>query len=234
MKVVRNVKVVAEAASDATTVNVAKNSLAYVGMFLGTGAGTMPSFLDDNRKFWERKKEAGKKAVEHTDSVKPNNYTVNREEYERLLNDPNYTDVAFDEKSGGVKATHIGHNFDHLKGDYEKTVQDIGFRNGHSVILGDEPQNRFGERSCEGLWDKHSFEVAGAETGTANNIRNAIKHCARKPGTEVAVIYLPNIVEIGNIRQGLAKYNGLSVNQDSQWKRFEKIIFIGKDDIISQ
>lgn len=37
VKVVRNVKVVTEAASDATTVNVAKNSLAYVGMLLGTG-----------------------------------------------------------------------------------------------------------------------------------------------------------------------------------------------------
>ncbi len=38
VKVVKNVKVVVEAAADATSVNVAKNSLAYVGMLLGTGA----------------------------------------------------------------------------------------------------------------------------------------------------------------------------------------------------
>ncbi len=37
-KVVKNVRVVAETAADATSINVAKNSLAYAGMLLGTGS----------------------------------------------------------------------------------------------------------------------------------------------------------------------------------------------------
>ena len=161
-------------------------------------------------------------------------YAANRKEYERLLADENYKDVAFNEENGGLKATHVGHNFDKKGGAYELAVQDIGFKNGHSVILGDEPQNIFGERSFEGFWDKFPFEVAGAETGTANNIRNAIKHCASKPKTEVAIIYLPNDVDVENIRKGIAKYNGLSKNKDGQWKRFRAIIFVGKDGFISQ
>ncbi len=45
--VVRNVKVVEEAAADATSVKIAKNSLAYVGMILGTGSnGATVSAID--------------------------------------------------------------------------------------------------------------------------------------------------------------------------------------------
>ncbi len=33
----------------------------------------------------------------------------NFQEYLRLLNDPNYYDVTFDEKSGGVSAIHKDH-----------------------------------------------------------------------------------------------------------------------------
>ena len=34
----------------------------------------------------------------------------NRKEYERLKKDPHFVDVHYDKKSGGVKATHKGHN----------------------------------------------------------------------------------------------------------------------------
>lgn len=40
------------------------------------------------------------------------------------------------------------------------------------------------------------FEIAGAETGTSNNIRQALKHCASKPNTEVAVLLFPMIILI--------------------------------------
>ena len=62
-----------------------------------------------------------------------------------------YTDVKFDPKSGGVKATHRGHTqhtsakertyFDGLTGDdLERQCQDQLFRTGHTAILRDESQ----------------------------------------------------------------------------------------------
>lgn len=45
--VVKNVKVLEEVATDATTIKIAKNSLAYVGMILGTGAkGAVVTAID--------------------------------------------------------------------------------------------------------------------------------------------------------------------------------------------
>jgi hypothetical protein len=153
--------------------------------------------------------------------------------YNILSQDKNYKDVAYDRVSGGLKATHINHNFNKKGGIYELAVQNIGYKNGHSVILGDEPQNAFGRRSLEGLWNGLPFEAAGAETGTANNIRNALKHCASKPGVEVAVIYFPNGVNIEHLRKGLAKYNGLSNSNDGQWEQFKQIVFLSENGFIS-
>ena len=77
--------------------------------------------------------------------------TAARQTYERLKADPDYTDVKFDPKTGGVKATHRGHTqhtsakertyFDGLTGDdLERQCQDQLFRTGHTAILRDESQ----------------------------------------------------------------------------------------------
>lgn len=134
-------------------------------------------------------------------------------------------------RSGGVKATHIEHNIDEKKGWYETTVQDVGFKNGHSVILGAEPQNVYKHKWCEGAWDKLPFEIAGAESATANNIRNALKHCASKPETKIAVLFFPNEnFTHESFLEGLAKYNGL--RKTSQYKKFGLIYCIQKDKIV--
>lgn len=82
-----------------------------------------------------------------------------------------------------------------------------------------------------GGWDGLPFEIAGAENGTANNIRNALKHCAKKPGSKVAVIFFPN----GNFNteefnNGLAKFNGLKGT--SQYKLFDFIYCIQGENIV--
>ena len=70
-------------------------------------------------------------------------------EYLRYLNDPQYKNVEFDEKTGGVKATHKGHNghdpndltryFENLtKEDLENECQEILFKWGHKAILRNE------------------------------------------------------------------------------------------------
>lgn len=155
----------------------------------------------------------------------------NKAEYNYLLNNPSYKDVQYHEPSGGVKATHSDHSFDSNKGWYEKRVQTAGFISGHSVILEAEHHNIYRHRNCEGLWDGMPFEIAGAENGTANNIRNALKHCAKKPGSKVAVIFFPN----GNFNteefnSGLAKFNGLKGT--SQYKLFDFIYCIQGENIV--
>lgn len=75
----------------------------------------------------------------------------NAEQYRTLKANPDYKDVDFDWKTGGLKATHVGHKerdpmvdqlfFDNEKltsSDLEKECQNILFRQGNSAILCDE------------------------------------------------------------------------------------------------
>ena len=154
-----------------------------------------------------------------------------RKEYKRLLNDPNYKDVEFNQHNGGVKATHKDHTFDDDKGWYESKVQTAGFLGGHSVILEAEYHHIYKHRNCEGLWDGLLFEIAGAETGKPNNIRNALKHCAKKPNSKVAVIFFPNDNFSAELfESGFSKYFGLKGT--SQYHDFDLIYCIHDERII--
>ena len=151
--------------------------------------------------------------------------------YNQLINDPNYTDVHFNKNNGGLKATHIKHNLDRQKGWYEKAVQDVGYKSGHSVILEEEIQNVYRQKSCEGLFDGKPFEIAGAETGTSNNIRNALKHCASKKETKIAVIFFPNGTFSTNaFNDAIAKFNGLKGT--TQYLKFDLIYCIQDGKIV--
>ena len=153
------------------------------------------------------------------------------DEYQRLNNDEDYYDVEYKAENGGVKATHVDHNFDENKGWYEEKVQTAGFLNGHSVILGAEYHNIYQHRNYEGLWDGMPFEIAGAESATSNNIRNALKHCAAKPDTRIAVLFFPNDnFTTQAFNDGFAKFFGLKGT--SQYKQFDLIYCIHDDQII--
>lgn len=80
---------------------------------------------------------------------------ANKAEYKRLLKDENYTDVQFDKKTGGVKASHIGHIlhdgpnvekfFEGLTStDLERECQEQLFHLGHRAILLDESKKKNG------------------------------------------------------------------------------------------
>ena len=80
------------------------------------------------------------------------------EEYERLRADENYTDVKIDRKSGGLKATHIGHNIHsepneerffggkYSSTDLEFECQERLFKMGHKAILCDESKEYQGKK----------------------------------------------------------------------------------------
>lgn len=76
------------------------------------------------------------------------------------------------------------------------------------------------------------FEIACAETGTPNNIRNALKHCASKPNCEIAIIFYPDAdkVDMKLIRKGLALYFGLR-GKMGQFQEFKKIYMMTSDKI---
>lgn len=151
-----------------------------------------------------------------------------RQLYLKYKGDPEYKDVEFNEKTGGVKAMHKEHNLDDKKGFYELNAQNAGYNNGHSVILDKEDHSILNQKNVEGLWDGLKFEIAGAESSKENNIRNALKHCAKKEGAEIAVLYFPNEFDLQGFYGGLAKYNGLKGT--TQYKEFKKIYLVTHND----
>lgn len=172
-----------------------------------------------------------KKVVEQMSEV----YELHKSEYEYLNENPDYIGVKFDPVSGGVTGEHVGHNFDKIGGVFERHAQNAGLKSGHSVILEDEPQNEYGKRSTEGTWDGLQFEVAGATKAGINNIRNALKHCAYKRTTEIAVIDFPNGgFSLDVFNEALKRYNGLEKLHDGQFLKFKKIICIQNEQIIHE
>lgn len=131
-----------------------------------------PYFLQDNKKFVDRVLEVERR----------------RKEYEKLLKDVNYTDVYFNEKTGGLKATHNGHKFDKIKGHYEKNVQNILFSNGDKIILEDE--KGFGKK-IEGFYNDLSAEIKTLENNNPRTISKRIAQSVEK-GAEVCILYFPN------------------------------------------
>lgn len=206
--------------------------------------GKLPYFVRDNQKVvsdllgWYKEKEISREKIlaaakaRHEERTENDiKYIQRKWDYRKYKNDINYKDVEFNVVTLGLKATHVGHNFDKGKGWYETTIQDVGYKYGHSVILEKEPQNVYRGKSCEGFWDTLKFEVAGAESGTPNNIRNALKHCASKPASKIAVLFFPNgNYSSENFQIGLAKFNGLKGT--SQHKIFDLIYCIQGDKII--
>ena len=159
-------------------------------------------------------------------------YKENKNLYEKYKDDPNYINVEFNEKTGGMTATHKEHNFDNKKGWYETSVMEVGFQNGHSIIFEKEDHTVQNKKNVEGLWDNQNFEIGAAENFTKQNIRNALKHCAKKPDCDIAVIFVPdeNNYDKNNLFQGILCYEGL--RNTKQWKLFNLILFISKDRIL--
>ncbi len=196
---------------------------AKTGLPYGMIAGTTPENFQINCGGWNCRHQL----VPVADAVVPKN----EKDALPYRQSPDYIEVETN-KNGGLKATHVKHNFDKKKGDYERISRDVGYQCGHSVILEAEPQNIAGKKSCEGLWDGLLFEVSGAENGTPNNVRNSLKHCAKKPKCEIAVLYFPNHYSVGAFEKGLGQFNGLK--DTSQYKKFKKVICIHNNKVINE
>lgn len=120
-------------------------------------------------------------------------YAERWQKYSELLNDDNYTDVQFNDVAG-VKAIHKKHNFDSKYGYTEKTVQQMLFEKGHSVILESEIAAE-GIKTPDGKLNDKTFDIK-AVIGENNSIgKNNIKNKfteANSQGCETVVLYFDN------------------------------------------
>ena len=157
----------------------------------------------------------------------------NRTVYESLKEDKEYEDVAYDKKSGGVKGSHVEHNFDDRGGVYEKTAQNVGYKSGHAVIYESEYHGKDGQRFTEGTWDGRRCEVSGAETGTDNNILRSLEHCADKRTTEVAILVFPKGgLTQEKMRRAIGRYRGLEKLNDGEYITFKRVVCIQDNGIV--
>lgn len=108
--------------------------------------GTLPYWIKDNPKYVKVEK-ASPAAAAPSEAI----IDEHRKEYERLKADPNYRDVMFDERNGGLMATHVGHNNkddgkrffgDMSKIDLERECQETVYKMGGTFILRDESRLR--------------------------------------------------------------------------------------------
>ena len=118
----------------------------------------------------------------------------NYQEYLRLLNDPDYYDVSFDEESGGVSGIHLRHRFDPTeglygikKGEYEKIAVDILRRGGHAVILESEYAPN-GIKTPDGTIDGIVMDIKAVEGMGKWAIKDKF-HDATKKCVECVILY---------------------------------------------
>ncbi len=115
----------------------------------------------------------------------------NRRLYEQLKKDPDYTDVEFDETTGGVKATHIGHNFDEQigkygiqRGEYEKLAANALYAKGHTIKLIKEDFQMEGVKQPDGYIDGRLMDIKGIEGNPFYSINRA-----NKQKVDVCILY---------------------------------------------
>ena len=129
---------------------------------------------------------------------------ANAEQYHKLKNDPDYKDVEFDWKTGGVKATHKGHNFDTGMGifgierwNYEVIARDALYNSGNSILL--QKEDDFLEiKQPDGYLNGKLMDIKGVEGNPMWAINRA---CIQRVETCVLYFHDPTKFSESDIRQ---------------------------------
>lgn len=172
------------------------------------------------------------KAVSEAEIRERERIEANRKEYERLLADPNYTDVEFNPENGGLKATHIEHekheNVDSKRlafgsmtpNDLEKECQEILYANGFSCILNSEhifdPVTGKQLKVLDTTTNGKCVDIVSLTENGAKTIKNAldrkkkqIREINETYGTEWNSVILhfhdPSYFNEAKVRKGLGK-----------------------------
>ena len=127
------------------------------------------------------------------DSRRKENY----QEYLRLLENSDYYDVTYDERSAGVSAIHKEHRFDKTAGPfgyrreyYERYVLSVFRSAGHCIVLDREVSYAYKEKSCDGFLDGERLEIKSIEGEGRWAVRTKIE-MAYKQRADVIALYFP-------------------------------------------
>lgn len=137
----------------------------------------------------------------------------NYNEYLRLLQDDNYTDITYDEASGGVSAVHKRHKFDKQwgcygmrRGDYERSVLDVMRKAGRRIVLESElaTQNR---KKCDGALDDVPMEIKAIEGMGTWAISTKLGDADRQHA-QCVVLFFPNmeLYSAQRVHEGIRLY----------------------------
>lgn len=144
----------------------------------------------------------------------------NFQEYLRLLKDPDYYDVYFDEQSGGVSAIHKDHQFDKKtgpfgirKGDYERNSVTLLRKKGHHILLESELAPE-GIKTPDGLIDGVRMDIKAVEGYGKWAIKDKF-YDAIKKGVECVIMYFHKreLYSLDRIEKG---WRFFLLNKDSQ------------------
>ena len=170
---------------------------------------------------------------------------ANRKEYERLKADPDYKDVKFNPKTGGLKATHVGHNWKHddndlqrffgnmTREDLEAECQNKLFRMGHKVILKEENiKNKKGETdtSIDMILDNVVMDIASITQDVVNyrnklisknsqlNSYNNLEYVNKKADTVCLYFHDPKMFSEQKVFDGMEKLRQFTYEDESTGK----------------
>lgn len=128
----------------------------------------------------------------------------NAEEYQRLKNDKNYTDVEFDWGTGGLKATHKDHNFDKdiglfeiERGQYEKNTREALYEKGYSIILQKEDLHLVGVKQPDGFLNGTLMDIKGVE---GNPMWSIFRANGQRVETCVLYFHEPSLFSESDVR----------------------------------
>lgn len=144
---------------------------------------------------WAKTEEAKRRIMKESEKLK---MEQRRELYQQYKDDPNYKDVIFDEKSGGLSAIHKDHKFSSAKsllyktkkqGDYEKEATNALRRKGHLIILASEDA-KTGVKTPDGYLDGSLMDIKSFEGTGKWKVKDKLKE-ATIQGVKTVVLYFP-------------------------------------------
>ena len=161
----------------------------------------------------------------------------NYNEYLRLLQNSDYLEVTFDEKSGGVSAVHRLHKFDKQQGvqdmrrsDYERFVLEVLRKRGHRVVLAEET-NTPGVKSYDGYMDDTPMEIKSIEGSGVWSICTKLL-IADKQRARCVILFFPDesLFSEGRIIDGIGKY--LANPNAGKHLTINRLISVSRDNVL--
>lgn len=150
----------------------------------------------------------------------------NAEQYKKLKQDNNYTDVKFNWTTGGLKATHKERDLKIMKYSQEDKIIDILFNLGNKIILTSERNTEQGKKLFDGTLNGKTMEITTRHNGDYKKVKDALNHCAKKKA-QIAVINFPNGITDDELKKGLDEY----YKHNQGVIAFEKIYLITKGKV---